>query len=208
MDRAAAFVAEHDNQAGAQVRDGVFDAAQGVLAREIAGDADDKQIADMLVEDQFRRGARVRAADDDGKGVLGLGGLGPPDGFGFAVGGFAADEALVAGLEDGQGGVRADGLDWLGGEESGGGGQAGEEDAGQIHWFRIAADSMGRSLRSHLSASCISHLWEAAKHPAFINGIRELFKAHVCNREIVFYGRDVHGECAKLAPPLFEQIHD
>src|SRR5690606_14828260 len=68
----------------------------------IAGDPGAEDVTDPLVEDGFRRNARVHAADDRGKGRLArCGGLNL--GENVAVDRFAGEEALVALLELGDG---------------------------------------------------------------------------------------------------------
>jgi len=106
---AAAFVAEDDDEPGAEMGDRVFDAAERVIIHEIPRGADDEKVADILIEDQLRRRARVGATDDDGKGMLRLcrsraavrGRLAGADG--------AIDEARVAGFEFCECGAGADG---------------------------------------------------------------------------------------------------
>ena len=75
LHRAAALMPEHDDEPRAKVLHRVFNAAQRVIIHEVARRAHNKQVADVLVEDDFRRRARIRAANDDGKRMLSLGSL-------------------------------------------------------------------------------------------------------------------------------------
>ncbi len=54
--------------------DGIFDAAETMVVRKIACGADHKEVADVLVEDEFRRGAGIGATDHNGERMLGFGG--------------------------------------------------------------------------------------------------------------------------------------
>ena len=65
--------AQDDDQPRAEMVDGIFNAPQAMVVDQVAGRADHEQVADVLVEDQFRRGPRVGTTDDDRKGMLGLG---------------------------------------------------------------------------------------------------------------------------------------
>ena len=68
-------VAEHDDEAGAVALRRKLDAADLRGCDDVAGDADDEQIAEPLVEDDFRRHARIRAAENDGERLLACGDL-------------------------------------------------------------------------------------------------------------------------------------
>ena len=50
--------------------DRILDAAHRFVIQHIARDPDHKHIAQTLIEHQFGRSARVRAAEDNGKRVL------------------------------------------------------------------------------------------------------------------------------------------
>ena len=56
----AALVAQHQHQRDLEVQPGVFQAAQAVGGEDVAGDADNEQVAEPLVEDQLggRRASR------------------------------------------------------------------------------------------------------------------------------------------------------
>ena len=87
--------------------DRVFDASQGVFVNQIAGGPDHKKVPDVLVEYDFGSCAGVRAAENNGKRMLRLGGLRAPGGGGFAFGDFAAGKTGVAFFEFGERGIRA-----------------------------------------------------------------------------------------------------
>ena len=69
-DRAAVRVAEHDDQRRAELRRRELDAAECDGEHDVAGDPDDEQVAELLVEHDLDRHARVGAAEDDGKRLL------------------------------------------------------------------------------------------------------------------------------------------
>ena len=73
--RAALRVAEHDDEPGAVALCRKLDAADLRRRDDVAGDADDEQIAEPLVEHDFRRHARIGAAEDDGERLLAGGDL-------------------------------------------------------------------------------------------------------------------------------------
>ena len=75
QDRAALRVAEHDHEPRAEPLGGELDAADLRRRDDVAGDADHEQVAQALVEDDLRRHARVRAAEDDGERLLACGQL-------------------------------------------------------------------------------------------------------------------------------------
>ena len=70
LHRAALRVPEHDHQPRAEARRRELDAADLRGGDNVAGDADDEQIAEALVEDNLRRHARVRASEDDRERLL------------------------------------------------------------------------------------------------------------------------------------------
>ena len=57
LNRAAAFVAKYDDEAGAKMIDGIFDAAQTVIIHQVTGGPDNEQVADVLIEYNFGSGA-------------------------------------------------------------------------------------------------------------------------------------------------------
>ena len=63
-------MAEHHHQARAEGLGGELDAADLGGRDDVAGDADDEQVAESLIEDQLRGHARIGAAEDDGEGLL------------------------------------------------------------------------------------------------------------------------------------------
>ena len=70
QDRAALRVAEHHDQPRAEALGGELDAADLRRRDDVAGDADDEQVAEPLVEHDLGRHARVRAAEDDRERLL------------------------------------------------------------------------------------------------------------------------------------------
>src|SRR5579871_1636444 len=71
--RAAGVVAEHEDRWHAQNGNGVFEARNGFLGGEIAGDAADEKIAPAAVKSVFGSDARVGAAQDRGIRILAAG---------------------------------------------------------------------------------------------------------------------------------------
>src|SRR5690349_4355840 len=69
-DRATFGVAEHDDQLRAEARGGEFYAADLRRRHDIPGHPDDEQVAKSLCENELGGNARVRTAEDDGKGCL------------------------------------------------------------------------------------------------------------------------------------------
>src|SRR5258708_3832814 len=62
---AAPFMSEHHDETCAEVRHCVFDTAQRVVIHQIPRGANDEKIADALIEDDLRPGARIRTTDDN-----------------------------------------------------------------------------------------------------------------------------------------------
>ena len=93
------LVAQHDDEPGAQLRDRELDAPfhEGARATDdVPRHADDEQVADSLVEDQFGRHSRVGAPDDDGKRSLPFGQRCEVLRLPSRVGELTLDETLVA----------------------------------------------------------------------------------------------------------------
>ena len=101
-------MAQDDDQPRAEVVDGIFNAPQAMVVDQVAGRADHKQIADVLVKNQFRRGPRVGTTDDDRKRVLALGRLDPPGGRRLALAHRVGHKTCIARFEPGEGGIWAD----------------------------------------------------------------------------------------------------
>ena len=70
--RAATGMTENDDERSAETFDREFDAADLRGRNDVAGDADDEQIAETLIEDKFSRHAGIRAAEDDRERLLPL----------------------------------------------------------------------------------------------------------------------------------------
>ena len=94
--RAARVVPEHDEQRHVQHRDGVLERADDGLGDDLAGVADDEQVADSLVEDDLGREPRVAASEERGDGLLAGRDLGAALDILARMQGLAGDEALVA----------------------------------------------------------------------------------------------------------------
>jgi len=107
----AAFgVTDDDNKTDVQVLDGVLDAAEHMIVEDVAGVAQDEQIAEPLVEVELRGEARIGAREDDGKRRLAVGeGGAAGDGL-VGMGRCAADKTPVAFELSGERLVRAHGL--------------------------------------------------------------------------------------------------
>ncbi len=66
----ATVMPEDDDKPGAQMFDGIFHRPECDCIHHVSGRADDKKIAQRLVENDFRRYAAIGAADDDRLRVL------------------------------------------------------------------------------------------------------------------------------------------
>jgi hypothetical protein len=95
----ATLMAEDNYESGAEMLHRVLDAAQRIVIDQIAGDANDKQVSDALVEDDFGSGPRIRASYDDGERLLPLGGGGTARGNRLARAHLALREALIPGRQ-------------------------------------------------------------------------------------------------------------
>ena len=80
---------------------------------QIAGVPGHEKISDVLVEDHFRRCARIRATENDGERMLRLSRLRAASGGGFALRNFAADKTRISFLELGERRIRAHRSDWM-----------------------------------------------------------------------------------------------
>ena len=69
-DGATVGMAQHHHQPGAETLDGKLDAADLRRRHNVAGHADDEQLAQPLIEDQLGWHAGVRTAQQHGKGRL------------------------------------------------------------------------------------------------------------------------------------------
>jgi hypothetical protein len=63
-------VAEHDDERRPEPRRRELDAADLGRRNDVAGHADDEEISEPLVEDDFRRGSRIRTAKHDGERLV------------------------------------------------------------------------------------------------------------------------------------------
>ena len=72
-------VAEHHEHFGAEHGDAVFEAGNDLGRGDVAGDAHDEELADVLVEDELHRHPRVGAREHRRERLLLLGGLGLQD---------------------------------------------------------------------------------------------------------------------------------
>ena len=77
-DRAATRVAEHDDEPRVELLGRELDAADLRRRDDVAGNADDEQVAEPLIEHDLGRHARVGAAEDDRERLLPLGELVAP----------------------------------------------------------------------------------------------------------------------------------
>ena len=73
LDRAARVVAEHDDERAVEHADAELERAEHAGVDDVAGGADDEQVAEALVEDDLGGHPRVGAAEEDRERVL-LGG--------------------------------------------------------------------------------------------------------------------------------------
>ena len=108
-DRAALAVTQDHHQRHGQMVHGVFDGADLIRGRDVAGHPDHEDIADALVEDDFRRRPGVGTGEDRGQGVLALGrGQGPAGPVLVGMLEFALHVTGIARLEDPHGLIRRD----------------------------------------------------------------------------------------------------
>ena len=73
-------MAEHDDEPRVELLGRELDAADLRRRDDVAGDADDEQVAEPLIEDDLGRHARVGAAEHDRERLLPLGELVAPRG--------------------------------------------------------------------------------------------------------------------------------
>ena len=108
LDRAALGVTHHDDQLRPERFRGELDRADERWRDDVAGDANDEEVAEALIEDELRGCAGVRATEDDGEGSLSVDELGAAvmAGVGFRE---VGDEAGVALAQTLQGDARFDG---------------------------------------------------------------------------------------------------
>jgi len=92
-------MAQNDDELSAQVIDRILDAGKGVIVENIARDANNKLIAQTLVEEHLRRSAGVGAAEDNRERPLALCQFRPTLGVLMRMLKLPSDKALVASLE-------------------------------------------------------------------------------------------------------------
>src|SRR5215471_15770233 len=68
----ATLMAEHDNQAGGQNSDRVFDASQTFIVEHVASYSNAEQISEAFIKDDFGWHTRIGTTEDDRKRVLTL----------------------------------------------------------------------------------------------------------------------------------------
>lgn len=105
-DGPARVVSEDDDQPGAEHAGGVLDAPQDLGPDHVVSGTDDEEVPEALVEDDLCGQSRVGASEDDGERVLTGGQLGTAGGVLVRMLDRARYEALVAGEEGVEGGVR------------------------------------------------------------------------------------------------------
>jgi hypothetical protein len=92
-------MAKDDDQPRPKVFDRVFDTAEPVLINQIARGPNHKQIANVLIEDNFRRRPRIGTPNDDRKRMLAFRGFCAFGRRWFAAGDGAFDKTGIAFLE-------------------------------------------------------------------------------------------------------------
>jgi hypothetical protein len=97
--RAAALVAQHDDDVRLQVLERVLDAAERARGDDVAGDADGEDVARPLVEDGLDGHAAVRAPEHHGEGRLPHDERAPLDGRRLGAQRAAAVEARIPELQ-------------------------------------------------------------------------------------------------------------
>ncbi len=119
---AASFVTEDHDQLGSSRLGGKFHRAEDVFVFDIARDASDEDIADVLIENQLHGHAGIETRKDDGLRELSLRRR-FHFGFGvFVVGGRAVHEAFVSSHEVGKNFIWLQGFLFFRGENGLGGG--------------------------------------------------------------------------------------
>src|SRR6266436_2919898 len=108
LDCTATLVTENHDQARAQVRHCVLDAAQRMVVDQIPSRANDEKVTQVLIEDQLGRSAGIGASENDGERVLFLGCLCPTCCSRFALGDLTRSKSEIALLKFGQRGISAD----------------------------------------------------------------------------------------------------
>lgn len=114
FDGAAVGVAENEDERNVEFGDGVLRAAldgNPCAVDHIASDADDEEIADANVKQDFGRNTRIRTGDDDGFGILSFSERTEICGAAAGVDDLPLHEALITGEKFVQG--------FVGGEELG-----------------------------------------------------------------------------------------
>jgi hypothetical protein len=66
----ATLMPQNDDETCAKMLDRVLDATQGIIIHQIAGRADDEEVPDVLIENDFGRRPRIGASNDNGKRML------------------------------------------------------------------------------------------------------------------------------------------
>jgi hypothetical protein len=100
-------VPEHHEQLRPEMRGRVLEAAPDLRGHDVARHTDDEQVAELRVEDQFRRHARVATAEDGRKRALAAGEIGEPLHGLRRQAGLAPQKARVAVHQAREGVVRA-----------------------------------------------------------------------------------------------------
>src|SRR6266446_673905 len=77
----------------------VLDASQRIVIHQITGCADDEEVSDVLIKNDFGRRPRISAPHDDREWMLVLRGCRTTSGDGLAGADFTLGEARVAGLQ-------------------------------------------------------------------------------------------------------------
>ena len=97
---------ENNDESCAKIRHPVFDSAQRIVIHQIPGGPDNEEISDTLIENNFRRGARIGATDYNGKWMLVLCRFCAPCRDRFAGAFLTIGESFVARFQSGEGVVR------------------------------------------------------------------------------------------------------
>ena len=90
---------ENNDEPDAEMFDPVLDTAQRIVIHQIARRPNDEKIPDILIEDDFGRGPRIGASDNNGERMLRLRRFRAARRDRFARAYFTGREPLVAGLQ-------------------------------------------------------------------------------------------------------------
>src|SRR3977135_1185982 len=90
---------ENNDESCSKMLHRVLDAPQRMIIHQISGRANDEEVTNGLIKNNFGRRARISASDNDGKRMLVLRGFGAAGGGRLARADLASSKSLVARLQ-------------------------------------------------------------------------------------------------------------